>query len=51
MLAHPLTWTRRPALAQTSALATLVGAMVKIAPGIAATARALAAVTVHDRFQ
>jgi hypothetical protein len=31
-------------------LATPVGWMLTIAPGMAAIARALAAVTVHDRF-
>jgi hypothetical protein len=51
MLAQPLTETRRPALAHTSALATLGSPMVTIAPGIVAIARVLAAATVHDRFQ
>lgn len=51
MLVQPLTCTRRPALAHTSALATVGNPMVTIAPGIAATARVLAAAMVHDRFQ
>jgi hypothetical protein len=51
MLAQPLTWTRRPALAQTSALALPVGWMVTIAPGMAAMASTLAAATVQDRFK
>jgi hypothetical protein len=46
--AQPLTDTRRPALAQTSALAT---GIVTIAPGTAASAKTVAAVIVPDRNQ
>jgi hypothetical protein len=51
MFAQPLTDTRRPALAQTSALATPGAGIVTIAPGMAASAKKLAAVIVLDRFQ
>jgi hypothetical protein len=50
MFAQPLTWTRRPALAHTSALATPAGWTVRIAPGIAQMVMTLAAETITDRF-
>src|SRR5580693_8368242 len=45
--AQPLTDTRRPALAQTSALATPGAGIVTIAPGTTASARTVAAVIVR----
>jgi len=50
-LAQPLTWTRRPAVAQTSAQATPAGWITSIAPGIAAMVSAVAAAAVNDRVQ
>jgi hypothetical protein len=50
-LAQPLTWTLRPAVAQTSALATPAGWIKRIAPGIAAMVSALAAAMVNERVQ